>query len=172
MGFWPTGPITTTMAVIILVTATAFFIWGRKEQRFIAAALLLSWIGARWTTETENIAGYAIFLTVSSGLCFTSFTLISRYIGIIYAIRLINAALLASGAINWFWHWELNLWLVAVQILLAWGTIASGSGTISKRNGADRSIDSRRRITPVIRAIWPRKAPLSKKAQTNGKAYC
>lgn len=128
MGFWPTGPFTTLSMVVIFVTATAFFIWGRREQRFIAAALLISWIGARLYTSTDNMLTYIVFLTVAAGCALTPFTVISRYIGLIYGLRIVILLLVISNITTTFWLWELNRVLLWVQILLAWGTIASGPG--------------------------------------------
>lgn len=172
MGFWPTGPFTTFSMVVVFTTATAFFIWGRSEQRFIASALLVSWVGARTATVTDNQVIYCAFLTVAAGLSLTPFTFISRLISILYVMRIAIVIVLTAGFINWFWLWEVNRILLWVQILLAWGTIASGPGKLSKRNDANLSLNSRRGIAGVFGLIWPRKAPLSEKAQTNGKADC
>lgn len=141
MGFWPTGPITLTFTVIIFTVSVGFLIWGDRSQRFIALAFLASWIGARTATVTENQWIYVAFLTLSAGLSLAGITLISRAIATIYGLRLCLVAGMQWGLWEWYLLWELNFVFLALQIILALGSVGGGSHRMAGSVGNNRGIN-------------------------------
>lgn len=150
MGFFPTGPITTTFMVIIFLTAIVLFARNDQDQRRIALALIVSWVGARVSTATGNPAYLLITLTFSGIVTAFGFTIISRSISMLYGVRILLVAGLLSGVFTWFWLWEINFVFLALQILLAWGSLG-GSGRIL---GSDSSRSRRSYIYRPLALSW------------------
>lgn len=112
---------------VIWATAMALFIFGSRDQKLIAGALVVSWIGARVTTVTGQPLYSLVSLTVAGLLAYSSSARFAQQIATIYAFRLILMAVLVYGVLDWFWLWELNRVLLYMQIILVIGG-ASGGG--------------------------------------------
>jgi cbb3-type cytochrome oxidase subunit 3 len=151
MGFWPTGPITTFSMLLIFLICGVFFVFGGRTQRCIAAALLVSWIGARSATVLESQFVMLVSLTAAGIISFFGITLISRCIATLYACRLALLSLVTIGY-DWFLFWELNRVFLYLQILLALGTLfVNGIGVDISGSNPDRRGNYRVSLLPIWR---------------------
>ncbi|MDJ0513005.1 MAG: hypothetical protein QNJ62_06145 [Methyloceanibacter sp.] len=112
--------------LIIWALSAILIIRGRGADRYIAAALLVSWIAARTATVTESVIVLAAGLTIAAGISYAGGTRESVAIAALYGLRVLLLVLVPLGVASWFVFWELNRVLLYLQILIAFGGVIGG----------------------------------------------
>ena len=134
--FVPDDPYRITLSVIIFMLAGGCFAVGGRSERFIAAALIVSWIGARTATVTEHPLVFVAGLCLAAFLAFLGRSGVARAICWIYGARILLSSLLLFGILNWRWLWFLNneVFLTA-QLLIVSGALIDPyvNGKISEK---------------------------------------
>lgn len=115
--FWPDSWDTIAYMAVIALTVAALAGRGGRDRWWVAGALAVSWVGARFATDTGASAVYIASLTLAAWL---SFTPSSRVICMLYAFRLLLVPGALLGAYGWSTMWLANEAFLIAQILLAW----------------------------------------------------
>lgn len=126
LAFWPTGTYTQIYASVLLASCIiTSLVWTSRRTAFLVLAVLVGWIGARWTTVEGtvipvimlSVAGFALALLAGGRAGWVIATL---YIGkiVLYALASINVIAL------WM-MFELSTILGLAQIIVmisgSWG---------------------------------------------------
>lgn len=133
--YLPGGPITTGEMIAAFTLAVLCVTFRPGWGKMLGAAILVSWVAARWGTETRDplilVAGFSF-----AGLLAAIPTdRAAQAVTWLYGLRVAFCAVLMVEWISWFWFWEINRVFLWAQYLVITGTIIDGfaSGKISKK---------------------------------------
>ncbi len=120
------GPVTTAFMIFIWIFAICLGGLGNKDHAKIAFAFLLSWGAARLATGYDDLYVLLTFYPVCAFICLSAKDEIVRLIGMLYGLRIL-VVMAFSAAATQFWMWEVNLYILTCQIVLALATIGTHS---------------------------------------------
>lgn len=131
------GPWNIVFAAAVLLASFFAFLTGRRDLRYIAAALIVSLLGARVATIAGHEMLHGVFLTISALLCFRGGSQLAIAVALIYAVRIFFLALSMIGAIGIGVMWAWTEVLLTLQIILVFG--GAINGYVSLRRASDRN---------------------------------
>lgn len=136
MGFFPTGPLTSLYALILLISCMVVAQSDDRDFRRMALILFAGWIAARTATAFydvgyQSIWVYALASAVLSWLCFRQSSRIYSVIGVLFAVKVLGCYLpYLLGFLNVEQMWAFSEIPAYLSIAIMIGGAAQGGKRI------------------------------------------
>jgi hypothetical protein len=132
------GPWNIVFLAAVLLASFFAFLTGRRDLRYVAAALIVSLMGARVATIAGHEMLHGVFLTISALLCFWGGSQLAIAVALIYAVRIFFLVLGMIGAIGIGVMWAWTEVFLAIQILLVAGGAVNGYADRRRASACNR----------------------------------
>ncbi len=126
-GFFPTGPLTTLYAIVLLAVTVPCMRWGKDRADDVAMVLFFSWPMALVATKLDSSLFQALGTVVLCGFLAAIRTRLATIVIALAAVKLI----IYSGNIGGFINWE-QMWAFS-EVFAYFQLIALFGGTINDR---------------------------------------
>jgi len=128
------GPVVQNLQFILWMVIAACVVLGDRATVRIGLALAISSIFAITATLTGNQWVMALALPLAAVVAATGRTMAALAVTFLYGVRILMFALPMQGIFSEAVIWEINIYLVSLQMLLAGGAITGGLAAHSESN--------------------------------------
>lgn len=126
VGFFPSGPLTTLYALILLAVTIPCMRWGTGRTNDIAMVLFISWPMALVATKLDSSLFQAVGTIVLCGILARIGTRLAIVIIALAAVKLIIYTGNISGLLNWEQMWAFSEVFAYFQLIALFGGAING----------------------------------------------
>lgn len=125
-GFFPSGPLTTLYAIVLLAVTVPCMRWGKNRTNDVAVVLFCSWPMALVATKLDSSLFQAIGTIALCGFLAAIGTRLAILVIVLAALKLIVYSANVGGLINWEQMWAFSEVFAYLQLIVLFGGTING----------------------------------------------